>query len=436
MGVRNAPLLAARVLATPLLIEKRKLEVVLAVVGPRFGLDVEDGPASPMDSPRERMPATVDEECIATVQVVGVLAHRVDMVDAMSGRTSYETLAAEIDRLAADPNVAGILLEVDSPGGEAAGCFDVAARIAAAAKAKPVVGVANQYAFSAGYAILSQADKVFVPQTGEVGSIGVVTTHMDMSAAAAQQGVRITHVHAGKHKVDGSPWMALSDEARAKLQRDVDTVYEQFCSTVEQGRGARLTATAAKETEADTFIGAQAVEAGLADAIGGKAEALAALRAEIGERKMSKETEAKLATMTAERDRLTARVAELEKDKAEAAKRAGVAFLEQLRADSAKLQTPLDASDLADVETMLNAGDRAGAERLARALMKGAARTPGAGERVAATTKIVPPGSDKATERQKLVAQGEAALAKAAGLPGALSADGLTFVPGAVPATK
>ena len=165
----------------------RKLDAILGApdIAPRFGLvpsPLPDG--APEVEPKKRAGVVIeararaarqvtgaaqpkaDELRVAVVQVVGTLANRVSWMDAMSGMTSYETLAEEIDRLAADPAVDGILLEVDSFGGEAAGVFDVADRIAKARAAKPVYAVANQYALSAGYALLSQADRVFVPQSG------------------------------------------------------------------------------------------------------------------------------------------------------------------------------------------------------------------------------------------------------------------------------
>lgn len=313
-----------------------------------------------------------DELRVAVVQVVGTLANRVSWMDAMSGVTSYETLAEEIDRLAADPAVDGILLEVDSFGGEAAGVFDVADRIAAAREAKPVFAVANQYAMSAGYALLSQADQVFVPQSGEVGSIGVVTTHMDLTAAAEKQGVRVTHVHAGAHKVDLSPFKALSPEARERLQADVEQLYGQFTAAVARGRGERLTADGARATEARTFIGQKAVDQGLADQVGNKAAALDALFAEVEDRRMDKELAEKASRLEAENVSLKAKLAAHEKAEAARLEAEDKAFLESLKDDSAKAQSPLDAADVAKVEAHLKAGRREFAHELGAALLKGA----------------------------------------------------------------
>lgn len=335
--------LAARVLGTPLLIASSKLDAILAVLGPRLGLDLPAPVPGPETEPKQRERARVEAR-IAHVQIVGTLAHRVGGLDAMSGATDYQQLGEEIDRLAADPDVDGILLEVDSFGGEAAGCFDLADRIHKAAQAKPVYGVASQYAMSAGYALLSQATRVFVPQSGEVGSIGVVTTHMDLTAAAAQQGVRVTHVYAGARKVDMSPFAALSDEAKARLAGDVSQLYEQFVGVVARGRPG-LTPEQVRATEAGTYIGERAVQIGLADEVGDVAQARAALE----ERIHMKELEQARADLARTQADLAAARAEVEaKAKAmavlEATAREHEKALAEFRAEAeARRQKDLDA---------------------------------------------------------------------------------------------
>jgi signal peptide peptidase SppA len=417
-------LLAARVLGVPLLIAASKLDAILAVLGPRLGLDV-PMPSGPEAEPKEQGGTKVEAR-IATVQVVGTLAHRVDSLSAMSGMCSYETLAAEIDRLAADRDVDGILLEVDSFGGEAAGCFDVAARVRAAREKKPVVGVASQYAMSAGYAILSQCDTIFVPQSGEVGSIGVVTTHVDRTAEVAQAGVRVTHVYAGKHKVDMSPFVGLTDEAKARLAGEVATLYDQFVSTVEQGRGAqRLSAKAARDTEALTFIGAKAVEAGLADHVGDKAAALELLRNTIEERAVLKEMQEKLAKAAAARAALQAKLAEIESRERARLEAEDAAYLEDLRKKSAASQRPIDAAKLSKIEAHLKAGRRDVAREIGDAYLEAAAT---AGSSTASATRDAPAAPPKAPEHQAQAVLGEKRLLERAGYKVTLAPDGSRIV--------
>jgi signal peptide peptidase SppA len=432
-------LLAARIFGTPLMIAPSKLDAILGAPDIAARLGLQPAPVEgPESEPKERQaasfegrePAATAELRVAVVQVVGTLANRVSWMDAMSGMTSYETLSEELERLAADPSVHGILLEVDSFGGEAAGVFDVADRIHAARQQKPVFGVANQYAMSAGYALLSQCDRVFVPQSGEVGSIGVVTTHMDLTAAAEKQGVRVTHVHAGAHKVDLSPFKALSPEVRDRLQADVEQIYGQFVAAVERGRGEALTADAIRGTEALTYIGEKAVTAGLADEVGDKAAALSALFAEVEERKAMKDLEAKVAKLEGELATMRAENAALKKAAEERQSRDDAAYLEHLKAKSAEAQNPIDAAKLAKVEAHMKAGRREIARELGDELLEAACAK---GGKPARTQGAAAP---KAPDHQKLAVSGQARLLREQGYTVVLSDDGSQIVSATPPAKR
>jgi signal peptide peptidase SppA len=171
------------------------------------------------------------------------------------------------------------LLDIDSPGGEAGGVFDLADKIFSARKVKPIWAVANDEAFSAAYAIAAAADRIYLSRTGGVGSIGVIAVHLDQSVAEADAGLKYTAIYAGEHKNDLSPHEPLSDPARAQLQTEVDRVYALFTETVARMRG--LEPAAIKETEAALYFGEQSVAAGLADRIGTMGDALSDLTKKI-----------------------------------------------------------------------------------------------------------------------------------------------------------
>jgi ClpP class serine protease len=95
-----------------------------------------------------------------------------------------------------------------------------------------------------------------------------------VSKALEQKGITPTLIFAGDRKVDGWPVQPLSDDARAELQREVDAFYGLFLETVAAGRGRKLSQKAARDTQARTFIGSAAVDAGLADAVGSFEEVL------------------------------------------------------------------------------------------------------------------------------------------------------------------
>ena len=256
------PHMAARLFGAPLMIHRPKLEVILAVLGPRIGLALSAVPATAI-TPRT---APTGATGIAVLPIYGTLVRRTIGLEAESGMASYQGLATMLDAAVADPNVAAILLDIDSAGGESGGVFDLADRVAAAAKRKPVWALANDMAFSAAYAIGSAASRFIVTRTGGVGSIGVIAMHADQSVKDAKDGVRYTTVFAGARKNDLNPHEPISDEAHAFLKNEVERVYGLFVETVARNRG--VSADAVRATEASIFYGADAVAAGLADAVG------------------------------------------------------------------------------------------------------------------------------------------------------------------------
>ncbi|MHA6846373.1 S49 family peptidase [Ralstonia syzygii] len=270
------PHLATRLFGVPLAIDRPKLDVILSVLGPRVGLA---GLALPGDyTPPERNPVRGHAR-IAVIPIHGTLVRRTVGLEAESGLASYTAIGDQLDAAVADPGVAAILLDVDSPGGESGGVFDLADRIRAAAAIKPVWAVANDMAFSAAYALACAASRVFVSRTGGVGSIGVIAMHVDQSVKDAKDGVRYTAVFAGARKNDLNPHEPITDEAQAQLQAEVGRIYRLFVATVASYRG--LSAEAVTATEAGLFFGQDAIAAGLADDVGTFDDALAQLVASL-----------------------------------------------------------------------------------------------------------------------------------------------------------
>ncbi len=260
--------LASRLYGTPLLIARAKLDTLLAVLGPRIGLaSVETASiglvlptAAPMASdPVPTMPG------IAVIPIHGTLVRRALGLDAMSGLTSYTRIAADLDAALASPDVAGILLDIDSPGGEAGGAFELADQIRAASAIKPIWAHAGDSAFSAAYALASAAQRVTLAQTGGVGSIGVIALHIDQSVRNAQNGLSVTALYAGAHKNDATPHAPLTPQATEALQTEIDRLYALFVDHVAAMRG--LDADVVRATEAALYFGQDAVTAGLADVV-------------------------------------------------------------------------------------------------------------------------------------------------------------------------
>jgi signal peptide peptidase SppA len=257
--------LASRLFGTPLLIHRPKLDVILSVVGQRIGMA--DVPAMPMMDMAafQRPPLASAPDGIAVIPIHGSLVKRSLGMEAASGLTSYGEIATMLDAALTDPQVNGILLDIDSPGGEASGSFELARRVREVAAQKPVWAVANDAAYSAAYAIAASAQRLFVTETGGVGSIGVIALHVDQSVKDAKDGYHYTAITAGAHKNDYSPHEPLSGAAKTELQGEVDRLYAIFTEHVAAMRGLDLDAVRA--TEAGLFFGTNAVARGLADGV-------------------------------------------------------------------------------------------------------------------------------------------------------------------------
>lgn len=215
---------------------------------------------------------------VAVIGVDGVLAPKANLFTQVSGGASAQVLQAQVEEAAADPSILAILLEVDSPGGSVFGVPELAAAVRAARDAKPVGALVTGLAASGGYWVASAANHVWITSgVAILGSIGVVATHVDVSGRESAMGVKTTEVTAGKFKRITSQYGPLSKEGRADLQARVDAIYEVFVETVAANRGVSVETVLAEMADGRDFVGKQAIEAGLADGVLSKPEAIAAL---------------------------------------------------------------------------------------------------------------------------------------------------------------
>lgn len=195
--------------------------------------------------------------------------------------TGYQYIERALARGMDDANVKAIALIVDSPGGEVAGCFELGDKMFAARSVKPIRAFAADHAYSAAYALGSAAGDLIVTRSGGTGSVGVVTAHVDWSGALAQDGIKVTFIYAGSHKVDGNPYEKLPDDVKARIQERIDKIYAVFTSTVARNR--KMEDQAVRDTEALTFDATDSVANGFADGIGALDEEMAVFVSEVAE---------------------------------------------------------------------------------------------------------------------------------------------------------
>jgi|AMFO01.1.fsa_nt_gi Periplasmic serine proteases (ClpP class) len=250
--MNRSDMLARRLAARPLALAPRAFDALLG-----------ETPAPQAAGPGWEM----TEGDIGHLPILGPLVQRGDWLTGMFGIMSYDDIAAAAEAAFTEPGTRAVLMEIDSPGGEVAGLFDLADRLAAlkAETGKPLWAIAREQALSAAYLVGAVADRLFVTQTGEVGSVGVIAVHVDQTAHDQSEGRKYTLIHAGAKKVDGNPHIPLTPDARADIQADVDDLYARLVAWVARARGMSPEVIAA--TEAAIFRGQNAVAAGLADGI-------------------------------------------------------------------------------------------------------------------------------------------------------------------------
>ncbi|MBN9459051.1 MAG: S49 family peptidase [Bosea sp.] len=265
----------------PLLIEHEAAAIAASVLLPRIGAEtIVDLPADPQSVEASAFVGTpvyradgrfagyrMAGDGVAIVPMRGKLVNRGAYIGASSGLTSYEGMQAVFNAVRNDNQVRAVVIDEDSPGGQASGAFETADLVRQLNAEKPVVSFVNSLACSAAYLIGAAAGEIVLTPTASVGSIGVIFIHLDRSGEMAKAGVRPTIVHAGAGKPDGNPFEPLPEAVRADVQREVDGLYAEFVSAVASYRGSRLTEDRVRALGARVYRGRAAVEAGLADRV-------------------------------------------------------------------------------------------------------------------------------------------------------------------------
>lgn len=288
------PHLATRLFNTPLAILPGKAEIVMAALSERLGittftrlngeyLAIEDADEEALyGSPNRRRDADKGYDVVggvAVIEVKGTLVQRCGTLRPYSGMTGYDGIRQNFLTAMDDSSVDAIAFDIDSPGGEVAGCFDLTDTIYEARGNKPMWSILGENAFSAAYALASAADRVTVPRTGGTGSVGVIYMHVSIEEALAKAGIEVTLITKGDLKGEGSGVKNLSPDTYKRMKADIDAVGDLFDETVARNRG--ISTKKVFDTQAGTFLGRQGVEVGFADAVQAPDEAFRALLAQL-----------------------------------------------------------------------------------------------------------------------------------------------------------
>ncbi|ELS2209258.1 S49 family peptidase [Salmonella enterica] len=289
---RNLPHIISQATNAPLLLEPAYARVFFCALGRESGINCLQIPQSQErldqagmglvtgsymsgEKPRARFYQVIDG--IAVLPVSGTLVHKLGGMRPFSGMTGYDGITARLQQAMDDPEVKGVLLDIDSPGGQGAGAFDCADMIYRLGEQKPVWALANDLSCSAAMLLASACQRRLVTQTSRFGSIGVVMAHTSYAGKLEQEGIDITLIYSGSHKVDLSGTRELPESVRMDYQQRMDDARLMFAEKVSQYTG--LSVDAVMETEAAIYDGQAGIDAGLADEMVNAADAVTVMAA-------------------------------------------------------------------------------------------------------------------------------------------------------------
>jgi signal peptide peptidase SppA len=233
--------------------------------GGRVAFDAEE--FKPTEEQAQRRQTRRVSGGVAVLPLMGVLAHRMNMITDASGGTSMQKFGQQFDELVNDDSIGAIVLDVDSPGGTVAGTDELADKMFAARGRKPVIAVANTLMASAAYWIGTAADEVVITPSGDVGSVGVAAVHISTAEADKMAGIETTVLTSGKFKGEDNPFEPLTDEARENIQERLDAEHDRFVAAVARHRGVSASVVRSKFGQGRVLQAEPALAAGMVDRI-------------------------------------------------------------------------------------------------------------------------------------------------------------------------
>lgn len=209
---------------------------------------------------------------VAVIKVSGPLFRYANLMTRICGATSYELLAQDFNKAVQNPNIKGILLDIDSPGGEVNGCSELSDMIYQARGTKPIIAYASGACCSGAYWIASACDKILAADTAILGSIGVVSIFEKDDDGKT---VEIVSSQSPNKRPDVN-----TEAGKAKIQARVDELAEVFIAKVARNRGITAVDVVKNFGSGDVSVGQHAVRNGLADGLSSFEDIISSLNQE------------------------------------------------------------------------------------------------------------------------------------------------------------
>lgn len=207
-------------------------------------------------------------ENLAVVSISGSLVTQNRWYNPLLGYVSYDEIRSAVFAAVEHSGVDGIVLNMDTPGGQASGISELSDFLSEVDKNyKPIFTYAGTTMASGGYWLGSVGREIYASKLATIGSIGVVTVHVSVEKAMRQEGIEVTVLRVGEFKALGSPYEKLDEKARSQIEGQMNSIYEVFLDTVAENRGTSAQALKKTAAEGRVFIGADSVTVGLVDRI-------------------------------------------------------------------------------------------------------------------------------------------------------------------------
>lgn len=221
----------------------------------------------------------VYQDGVAVIPVHGTLLNRFN--SSWGFVTGYNFLRRQLNLALDDDDVENIVWDMNSPGGEASGCFELAREILASRRVKPSLCMVDSLMASGGLALGVAASATYAIPSARIGSCGVYRQHVSIEGALDQAGVQITFAVAGEHKIDGNPYENLPAGVLKDWTQDVNKTWDDFITLVADCRD--MPEAEVRDTQARIYRSDEALALGLIDAVKSTAEAVPAFVAELAD---------------------------------------------------------------------------------------------------------------------------------------------------------
>lgn len=191
------------------------------------------------DEEDERNPVTIDKVgTLAILNISGGMMNRSSWITRFLGIPTYQDIRSQVIKMAQDDGVRGLMLNLDSAGGMAEGCFSLCRFIRAINDSvKPVVSFTDSKAHSAAYALMVSGSKRLMSEDASVGSVGVIAVHAEMTEMFKDLGIKHTVFRSAPYKALGQSVEKLTPEAQAEIQRDIMAMHNTFVTHIHKMTG-------------------------------------------------------------------------------------------------------------------------------------------------------------------------------------------------------